>query len=103
MLIVAPSGSTKELTRFEMPARSSTHVIVSGRVPLDEAVVLAAEASGDRSTYSDVTYTREGEFIRIEALRYSEKRKRASPFSIVVGPSSSGKWLIYEELSESRQ
>ena len=61
-----------------------------------------AKAGGDRSTYSDVTYTREGEFIRIDALRHSEMNKRTTPFSIVIGRSPSGNWLIYEEVSESR-
>jgi len=64
--------------------------------------IATAKARGDRSTYSDVTYTREGEFIRIDALRSTEMSKRITPFSIVVGQSPSGTWLIYEEVSASR-
>lgn len=62
-----------------------------------------AKARGDRSTYSNVTYTPEGEFVRIDALRFSELKKLTTPISLVVGRSPGGKWLIYEELSESRQ
>ncbi|UCH49743.1 MAG: hypothetical protein JSU95_08280 [Betaproteobacteria bacterium] len=88
-----------------MPMGEPRKVTVSGRkykTLLRENMPIA-KALGDRSSYSDVTYTQEGEFIRIDALRYSEMRKRTTPFSIVVGPSSGGKWLIYEESSESRQ
>jgi hypothetical protein len=46
MLIVAPSGSTKELVRLEIPARSSTHVIVKGSVPFEEAVEKAVINAG---------------------------------------------------------
>lgn len=62
-----------------------------------------AQARGDRNTYSDVTYTPEGNFVRIDALRISEPKKNAAPISFLVGPSPGGKWLIYEELSESKQ
>lgn len=62
-----------------------------------------ARARGDRNTYANVTYTPEGSFVRIDAVRISEPRKKTSPISLLVGPSPGGKWLIYEELSESRQ
>lgn len=62
-----------------------------------------ARARGDRSTYSKVTYTREGDFVRIDALRFSEPGRNMSPISLLVGPSPGGRWLVYEELSESRQ
>ena len=88
-----------------MPMGESRSVIVPApkyKTRLRQNVEIA-KARGDRSSYSDVTYTQEGEFVRIDALRYSEKKKGTTPFSIVVGPSPGGKWLIYEELSESRQ
>jgi hypothetical protein len=61
----------------------------------------AAKARGDRSTYANVTYTPQGEFVRIEASRLSGPSQRASPISLLVGRSPSGKWLIYEESSEA--
>jgi hypothetical protein len=61
-----------------------------------------AKIRGNRNAYSDVTYTQEGALVRINALRSSGSRKRASPFSLLVGPSRGGQWLIYEELSESQ-
>jgi hypothetical protein len=63
--------------------------------------MLVAAARGDRSTYSDVTYSPEGPFVRIDATRVSGPRKSQSPISLLVGQSPSGRWLIYEELSES--
>jgi hypothetical protein len=60
-------------------------------------------AHGNRSAYRDVSYTPEGSFVRIEALRVSEPSGTASPVSLMVGPSRGGKWLIYEALSESGQ
>lgn len=62
----------------------------------------AAEARGARNSYSNVTYQREGGFVRIEALRTSEPGRNTSPISLLVGPSPGGRWLIYEEQSESR-
>ena len=62
-----------------------------------------AQARGDRSTYSNVRYAREGERVRVSAARYSELRKYSSPLVLVVGPAAGGRWLIYEEHSESRR
>ena len=60
-----------------------------------------AKARGDRNTYSNVSYTREGQRFRIRASRFSELKNYTSPLSLLVGPSANGTWLIYEELSES--
>ena len=38
MLIVAPSGSTNSVERREMPARTSAHSMVTGRVAVELAV-----------------------------------------------------------------
>lgn len=90
--------------RRKMPMGEPQDVIVpaSKYKTLLRQNIEIAKARGDRSTYSDVIYTREGEFIRIDALRSTEMSKRTTPFSIVVGQSPSGKWLIYEEVSASR-
>lgn len=61
-----------------------------------------AKSHGERNTYSQVSYTREGESVRIDASRFSELKKRTSPISLLVGRNANGKWLIYEELSESQ-
>lgn len=86
-----PTGEVREIT---IPAPKYKALILQS--------MLLARTRGDRSTYSDVSYTPEGERIRIKASRFSELKKYASPISLLVGPSPSGKWLIYEELSESR-
>ena len=66
-------------------------------------LLATSKARGERSTYANVIYTPEGELVRIEALRVSELTKRGAPIRLVVGRAPSGKWLVYEEVSESRQ
>jgi hypothetical protein len=66
-------------------------------------IMTTARARGVRNGYSNVTYEREAGFVRIEALRTSEPGKNTGPISLLVGPSPTGRWLIYEEQSESRQ
>jgi hypothetical protein len=60
-----------------------------------------ARQVGDISTYTNDTYTMEGNRVRINVIRYSSVEKVSSPVSILVGPDPSGKWLIFEEVSES--
>jgi hypothetical protein len=60
-----------------------------------------ARQVGDVSNYSNDTYTPEGSRVRIKVTRYSSIEKLSSPVSLLVGPDATGKWLIYEELSES--
>jgi hypothetical protein len=86
-----PTGEVRELT---MPA-AKYKALIRQAMPL-------ARARGDRSTFSDVRYAAEGSRVRIRASRFSELKNYASPVSLLVGPSSSGTWLIYEEVSESR-
>lgn len=88
---IYPNGEVREVT---LPAAQYKRM-------LRKALPLARER-GDRSTYSGVRYTREGERVRISALRYSELKKYSSPLVLVVGPAPGGGWLIYEEHSESR-
>ena len=88
---ISPSGDVREMT---LPAARY-------KMLLRKALPLARER-GDRSTYSNVRYAREGERVRISASRYSELKKYTSPLVLVVGPAPGGRWLIYEEHSESR-
>ena len=68
--------------------------LIKGAMPL-------AKARGDASSYSDVKYTPEGDRVRITCVRFS-KLKYSSPLSLLVGPDKDGKWLIFEEISESQ-
>ena len=88
---ISPNGEVREMT---LPA-ARYKVLLRKALPL-------ARQRGDRSTYSNVRYAREGERVRISALRYSELKKYSSPLVLVVGPAPAGGWLIYEEHSESR-
>jgi hypothetical protein len=86
-----PDGSIRVST---MPAPKYKELI--------RAAMLLAKERGDSNTYSEVKYVAEGQKIRITATRFSNLKKYSSPVSLLVGPSSGGKWLIFEELSESK-
>lgn len=86
-----PAGQVRELTFPVSQYRS----LIKTAMPL-------AAARSDFSTYSDVSYAMEGERVRITAKRFSNLKKYYSPFSLLVGPSAQGSWLIHEELSESQ-
>lgn len=61
-----------------------------------------AKSRNDYSTYSKTTFKREGMGVRIQAQRFSVMKRYTSPISLRVAPDASGRWLIREELSESR-
>lgn len=84
-------GATREVT---LPAGQYKGLL--------RKLMARAKERGDRSTYSSVRYAREGERVRISVARYSELKKYTSPLVLVVGPAAGGRWLIYEEHSESR-
>ena len=86
-----PTGEVRELT---MPA-ARYKALIREAMPL-------AKARQDRNTFSNVRYTTEGARVRIRASRFSELKNYTSPISLLVGPSPTGPWLIYEEVSESR-
>jgi hypothetical protein len=69
---------------------------------LIRAAMPLAKARGDTSTYSDTKYTPEGDRIRITCVRFSDLKKYSSPLSLLVGPDKEGKWVIFEEISESQ-
>ena len=60
-----------------------------------------AKERGDTSKYSDVSYRAENGKVRVTATRYSELKKYSSPLSLLIAKTD-GKWLIVEEISESR-
>ena len=86
-----PDGTVKLLT---LPAPAYKKLI--------RQVMPIAKERGDTSTYSEVKYVEEGKNVRITATRFSDLKKYSSPLSLLVGPAADGKWLIKEELSESK-
>lgn len=61
-----------------------------------------SKARGDYSTYSNVSYTPEGENVRITATRYSVLKDYSSPSSWLVGECDGRDWTILEEVGETR-
>lgn len=86
-----PTGQVRELS---MPA-PQYKALLRQAMPL-------AKARGDTSTYTDVTFSEEGQGVRIRAARFSNLKKYSSPLSLLVSPASQEQWLIREELSESQ-
>jgi hypothetical protein len=88
---IYPDGQIRELT---LPG-AQYKALVRQAMPL-------AKARGDTNSYSNVTFTDEGSAVRIRATRFSDLKKYSSPLSLLVSPGVDRKWLIREELSESR-
>lgn len=86
-----PDGAVRETT---IPALQYKQLI--------RDLMSVARSRNDYSTYSKATFSPEGEGVRIKAMRFSVMKQYSSPISLLVTPDASGRWLIREELSESR-
>lgn len=86
-----PDGQVREIT---IPAPQYKQLL--------REVMPLAQARNDTSTYSKTTFKLEGMGVRIQAQRFSVMKQYTSPISLRVAPDASGRWLIREELSESR-
>lgn len=97
--------ATIKSTRY-MPDGKTVPVTVPAiryKQALRTYIATKAREVGDVSNYTNDTYSAEGGKVRIKVTRYSSLEKVSSPVSLLVGPDATGKWLIYEELSESHQ
>lgn len=88
---IYPTGQVRELT---IPAPQYKQLIRAS-MPL-------AKIKNDYNTYSEVMFKGDGRGVRITAKRFSVMKKYSSPISLWVAPDATGRWLIHEELSESR-
>jgi hypothetical protein len=79
--IEIPAGKYKQLIRASLPA---------------------ARASGDYSSYSNVSFVPEGPNVRVIATRYSVLKKYSSPMSLLVGSCGGTGWGVLEEIGESQ-
>ena len=61
-----------------------------------------AKSNGDKNTYSQITYTPDGNRVRIKCIRFSELNNNSSNLELLVGPDSKGQWKIFEEISETQ-
>ena len=86
-----PDGTAREMS---LPAKTYKELIRK-TMPL-------AKERGDTSNYTNVQYKEESGKVRIECQRYSELKKYTSPLSLVIAKNGE-RWLIVEELSESKQ
>ncbi|WFC40621.1 hypothetical protein [Pseudoxanthomonas sp. SE1] len=86
-----PDGTERTL---ELPAAQYKDLV--------RAAMPVARQRSDRSTFSSVAFTREGDAVRITASRYSLLKDYTSPISLKVAACDGGAWGILEEISESR-
>lgn len=89
----ARSGETSSRT-LELPAAQYKDLV--------RAAMPVARQRSDRSTFSSVAFTREGDAVRITASRYSLLKDYTSPISLKFAACDGGAWGILEEISESR-
>ena len=87
---IMPGGQMVPLT---IPASRYKNVVRQG--------MPEARKRGDVANYTNDTYTLEGKRVRIHVTRYLALKKYSSPMSMLVGPDATGKWVIFEEESES--
>lgn len=85
-----PDGTSRTMT---MPAPKHKQLLRQ-YMPL-------AKARGDTTKYSDVAYKEEDGKVRVTATCYSDFKKYSSPLSLLVAKKDD-KWLIVEEITESR-
>ena len=67
---------------------------------LRSGLAKAKKTGKDLNYYSAVTYLREGNRVRIKALRYAQLENAVTPVELLVGPDAGGAWRIFEELGE---
>jgi hypothetical protein len=53
-----------------------------------------AKERGDVSTFSDISYQREGARVCVRATRYSVLKQYSNPYALLIGPNASRQWLI---------
>lgn len=60
-------------------------------------VMPLARLQNDRSIYSDVDFSAEGDAVRIKPTRYSVRKDYTSPHFMLIRPDATGQWRIFEE------
>lgn len=86
-----PNGQTRTI---EIPAAKYKELI--------RALLPAAKASGDYSTYSNVAFSPAGSNVRITSTRHSVLKNYSSPMSLLVGSCGGADWGVLEEIGESQ-
>ena len=70
-------------------------LIIKARLPV-------AKVRNEQFVYSQVSYTREGNNVRIKCLRYSPQKKIGGPLEMLVAPNGKNSWKIIEEICQSQ-
>ena len=91
-------------TRYYPFGKVRTMVIsVRAHADLLRDLIEDAKKDNDYSEYSDYRFAEEGEgYVRVSAKRYSVKKKYESNISWLFEKNESGRWVIIEEISESK-
>ena len=62
-----------------------------------------AKAQGDKNTYSQISYTPEGDRVLVKCQRQSQLKKSISSVEMIVGPDDKGEWKIFGETTQTQQ
>jgi hypothetical protein len=100
--LYSESAVIKNLRRY--PDGRVLEMTMSGSVYRTgiRATMFLAKLRGDVNRSSNVKYALEGDNVRVTWDRYSELKDYTSPMEWLVGQDSQGRWVILEEISESR-
>jgi hypothetical protein len=67
-----------------------------------KAQMPVSRARGEQYVYSQVTYAREGNNVRIKCNRYSPQKKAGAPLEMLVAPNGKNGFKIVEEICQSQ-
>ena len=98
------SSAYLQNTRYYPFGKVRTMVIsVRAHADLLKDLIEDAKNNNDYSDYSDYRFAEEGNgYVRVSAKRYSVKKKYLSNISWLFGKNESDRWVIIEEISESK-
>lgn len=100
--LFSPTASIKDTHLYqEGPAKTLTwtgenyKLIIKAQLPI-------AKARGEQYVYSQLSFTREGNNVRIKCSRYSTQKKFAGPLEMLLAPNGKSGWKIIEETCQSQ-
>lgn len=99
--LYAPNANIKDVRVYSDGQSKTLSWVGDAYKQIVKAQLPVAKARGEQNAYSQVTYTREGNNVRIKCLRASALKKFSAPMEIVVAPVGKA-WKIIEENCQSQ-
>ena len=86
-----PTGEVREIT-----------ILVPQYKALVQQTMAVAKSTNDWNSYTEITFTREPDGVRLRATRLAHLKGYSSRFSLLLAPDNAGTWRVTEQLSESQ-